>query len=791
MRIFSLICLTGFLFSVSLAFSQPLITEERKGLERYEEDPLAVRGMSSIFETYPDSSLVDFSFLLDAPAGKQGFVKAEPDGHFYFSDTGKRVRFWGMTVAADHVDIEKEKIKMVVDVLARGGCNLLRLHELDNRGAEKYNLVRRSLIDESFPNDSDSRHFDPEYRDRVDYWIACAKEKGMYVYLVLRGYRTFRENDGVPKANKLDRAARPYSMFNGRMIELQKEYAREWLFDHINPYTGIPNGLDPAVAMIEIENEDSIFFERTPWRDFIEPYKTGFQTRWNKWLRKEYSSTKNLLLAWKTDSIPEPLLSSENLEEGSIELPDMQIPEIEDLKAIKDPLRAPSRCSDGVRFAAELQRSYFAEMRNYLHSLGEKAPLTAVVYTPYLVDTWTVAQELDFVAQNNYMDHPGYAKGQQWMGKQSFQNKNHLKETGLWGLAPQMAVYKWEGKPWVSREWTVCWPNEYRSASFLDMAAQARLQDDDGLIHFCYNTWGDQEKLSPFGCQADPLRWGLNGYAAFLFLSDTLEPNSQKASVGYTKEDLFTWASYQTDLLNLSWTHLYQNSFVENSTVEGMIPSGRSTGEPVSLNEPIEFPTFINGVCRNPEEGYLTLDTEFFKAIAGELKPEKTYEAGELKIKTNSPVCSVAALSLDRKPFEASGKIAIKMVTKGINRNQKLVKAEDSYVLEDSGVFQVQTLGEKSEVPTQIAIGSRVVLELFVENGMIEAVIDFGKKEIFLTCDTPNAQISISPEIFGEVEPGKLKLQKFFYEVSPPKPEPEEYTFKYPGFSKYVKLFVD
>ena len=41
-------------------------------------------------------SPVDVSFLLDAPAGKHGFVKVQ-DGHLATGD-GHRIRFWGVNI---------------------------------------------------------------------------------------------------------------------------------------------------------------------------------------------------------------------------------------------------------------------------------------------------------------------------------------------------------------------------------------------------------------------------------------------------------------------------------------------------------------------------------------------------------------------------------------------------------------------------------------------------------------------------------------------------------------------
>ena len=177
----------GFIFGFLFAFilcgflpaGEPPITGLRRSIERYNKDSLAVRSMNPVFDEFPDSSLVDFSYLLDPPAGKFGFVKTGEDGHFHFEKNNQRIRFWGVTVAAAHIDIPKERIRLAVDTIARSGCNLLRLHEIDNRGGEKYSLVRRNIIDEAWPNNDNSRHFDPEYRDRVDDGISCAKARGI------------------------------------------------------------------------------------------------------------------------------------------------------------------------------------------------------------------------------------------------------------------------------------------------------------------------------------------------------------------------------------------------------------------------------------------------------------------------------------------------------------------------------------------------------------------------------------------------------------------------------------
>ncbi|PKO18882.1 hypothetical protein CVU37_05785 [candidate division BRC1 bacterium HGW-BRC1-1] len=561
------------------------ITQGRIANPRHAGDPRAVRALNPNFDTFPDSSLVDFSYLLDAPAGKHGWVEQGPDGHFRTEKNGERLRFWSMTVAADHVgQIEKARIATVLDVMARGGCNMVRLHEMDNRGGEKYNLVRRNIIDEAYPNNNRSTEFDAEYRDRVDYWVAQAQERGMYVYLVLRGYRTFRDGDGLTDTDKMDRAGRTYAFFNERLIELQKQYADDFLFNHVNPYTGIPNGLNPAVCMLEIENEDSLLYNHVPWRDLMEPYRTEFKTMWNDWLRQTYGDTATLRRAWTNDANVCALGNSESIEEGTVELPSMKMMPLEKAMARPwdDPDNSPVRNRDGVAFARQAQRKYFATMRDHLRARGAKMPLNAVVHGNFISDTFTPARELGSAAENAYIDHPIFVPGAQWTGKAYFQNENILKETEL---AEHMLGYKWAGAGLVCREWTNCWPNEYRVASFPLMAAHSSVQDFDLISHFAYYTWGNPDLLLSFAPQADPTRWGLNGYAAALFLKGALQPDAKVVRLAYNDADLNTWADYSTPLHKLGVygrTELWNpdapemTSDTKDSDVLMTITSGRS-----------------------------------------------------------------------------------------------------------------------------------------------------------------------------------------------------------------------
>ena len=92
------------------------------------------------------------------------------------------------------------------------------------------------------------------------------------------------------------------------MIQLQKKYAHD-LLTHVNPYTKLAYASDPAVAMVEINNENSLVGD--PWATYgadlqglPEPYRGELVGLWNGWLTKKYSTEAALTKAWTTGVTP-------------------------------------------------------------------------------------------------------------------------------------------------------------------------------------------------------------------------------------------------------------------------------------------------------------------------------------------------------------------------------------------------------------------------------------------------------------------------------------------------------
>jgi hypothetical protein len=102
----------------------------------------------------------------------------------------------------------------------------------------------------------DTREFDAAQFDRLDNFVAQLKKHGIYCDLNLNVSRTYKAGDGV-RDYQLIGSAKAVTYFDPRLIELQKEYARK-LLTHYNPYTKSEYRNEPAIAIIEIVNENSL-----------------------------------------------------------------------------------------------------------------------------------------------------------------------------------------------------------------------------------------------------------------------------------------------------------------------------------------------------------------------------------------------------------------------------------------------------------------------------------------------------------------------------------------------------
>ena len=238
-------------------------------------------------------TVVDVSALNPVPAGVNGAIVAK-NGHFY-DGKGKRVRFIGVNMAADNAFPSHENADKIAARLHKFGVNIVRLHHTDASWSHP------NLFD---PKSPDTQHLDKVALDKLDYFVAALKRNGVYSNVNLHISRTFTAADGVAEADKLPFAAKQANYFDARLIELQKLHAKN-LLDRVNPYTKMKYANDPAVAVVEITNENTIF---NYWGGSVdslpESYRKELNGQWNQWLKKQYSTTDALKRAWTAGDKP-------------------------------------------------------------------------------------------------------------------------------------------------------------------------------------------------------------------------------------------------------------------------------------------------------------------------------------------------------------------------------------------------------------------------------------------------------------------------------------------------------
>lgn len=253
------------------------------------------------------SGVADMSGLLHRPAGKFGYVRVGSDGHFYVGT--QRIRFWGVNLTAGSCFLYKQDAPKVAMRLAKAGVNIVRLHHMDAPWANP------SLIDYSTGG---SRQLNLQALDHLDYFFAQLKQAGIYTNINLLVHRRFSSRDGLPA--EIDsvtdmKEQHVLGFFYQPLIELQKEYAHQ-LLTHRNPYTGLTYAQDPAVAFVEINNENGLIqgFMGSVLDRIPALFQQDLQRQWNEWLLAKYGNTSNLRQAWGERQEP---LGPEMLTNGS------------------------------------------------------------------------------------------------------------------------------------------------------------------------------------------------------------------------------------------------------------------------------------------------------------------------------------------------------------------------------------------------------------------------------------------------------------------------------------------
>ena len=243
---------------------------------------------------------IDVSALNPAPISAQQRISVK-DGHFVDA-TGRHVRFLGVSVAAGSCFPNKADAEIIAARMHKYGINCVRLHHMDSSWSVP------GLFYLSSPGAGKPMlTLDPGSMDRLDYFIYQLKEHGIYVDLNLHVSRPWSKENGFPDSDQLPPMGKVVAYFEPRAIQQQQQLAKD-LLNHVNPYTKARYADEPALALIELDNEDSLVAAANSVLSMPPHYRDILPRGWNAYLKNRYGTTARMLAAWSADAPkPEPL----------------------------------------------------------------------------------------------------------------------------------------------------------------------------------------------------------------------------------------------------------------------------------------------------------------------------------------------------------------------------------------------------------------------------------------------------------------------------------------------------
>lgn len=591
-------------------------------------------------------SPADLAGLLDAPAGKDGPVRIVA-GHLVRGD-GRRLRLWGVNVTMAACLPAKEHAPRIARRLAQGGVNAVRFHFLDV-------LAPRGLID---AGRDDTQEFDAQQLDRLDFFIAELKRRGIYTNLNLNVAHPYKPGDGVADCELLG-FAKGLTYFDPRLLELQKAYARK-LLTHRNRYTQAEYRHEPAVAIVELVNENSLveaWFSgrllgqnttKSPgtWTDIPARYERALTERYNAWLREKLSEQE--LAALRSEAGVPP---------GGL------VPRLEPKQFAQASQR---RFRTEASFYVEIERAYFLDMARLLREeLGVQAPLVGSSDHNHGKSGYAHLSStslLDIVDGHVYWQHPNYIR--EGTKKTGFRigNTPMVNEPARSSVV-QLARSAVAGKPYTVSEVNHPFPAEFACEGVPILAAYAVLQDWDGIFWY---TLGHQDPVAAtsaavghFDLFCDPVKMTQLRAGALLFLRGDVRPARQTVTRSYSREQVL-------ESLRRPWSEgpFFTPGFdpalplvhaVRIQSFDGapMTPPDRISGDPIRSDT---SELVWHGVDK--KDGVVLIDTARSQAVVGH---QKTVPDGTANLlpRIETPFCAVTLHALDEQPIGRSPRLLL------------------------------------------------------------------------------------------------------------------------------------
>jgi len=434
---------------------------------------VAASGPADWFPLMPDDdrfskdSVTDMSALNHEPAGKFGPVVADGKD-LRFANSKEPVKFWGVGANFSAKNSKEDSLQRI-KYLRKHGINYVREHPL-------FDVV------------STNGKVDPAKLDAYDWWFSELKKAGIYSCWSVFYHFTVSASDGYPPElfAELSDSGKgglkdTYGVIQAspQLWEIRQKVLIA-LLDHKNPYTGLRYADDPALATVEFQNEDCIFF----WNPLNQLSSADSKTwplhakmlrqRFAAWVKERYKTDEAVKQAWGR--------FNESLSAGELQL---MGPYELDAAGIRGKFAGQTkRGGDQIRFMTEMQRGLYEQTEKAVRATGFKAQTVTTNWLggSALVDqaniyTDTIGSMID---RHNYA---GGGAGGHGIHEGGIYADSHLGRPGKYLFS---IGFKQVGdKPFSLSEWTMCPPNQWKvEAAPITAFYGMGLQGWDASLHF-------------------------------------------------------------------------------------------------------------------------------------------------------------------------------------------------------------------------------------------------------------------------------------------------------------------
>jgi hypothetical protein len=605
----------------------------------------------------------DMSFLLEQRAGATGFVRIA-DGHLVRGD-GQRWRIWGTNVTFDSPAPPMPLAPIIARRLAKLGINCLRLHHMDHRWPEGILLRRLGPPPASgVQRDNEpTRALDPEGMARLDYFVYCCQQRGIYIDLNLNVSRTFTAADDVKQPEWIG-YGKALTYFDPQIILLQKEYAAQ-LLGHVNPFTGHRYAEEPAVAIVELVNENSILeswakgrlrgTQTVPfgtWGDIPSSYAEDLDRLWNNWIAAHYPDRATLQAAWSD------LGAAEDAARGTV-----RRLQPEDFAAA-----SARRFADEATFYAEMECRFYCGMADYLRGVvGVRQVIMGTSDHNHGMHGSLHVQNnatLGIVDGHVYWQHPRYRSGEWTSPDWTITNTAQVDAPDHSSVA-QLARSRVLGMPYTVSEVNEPFPNDYACEFIPTLAAYGLLQDWDGIFMYCLSgrreQWDNQVIGRFFAMSNDPMKMAETALGALVFLRGDVQAAQQLVERDVTHERVIE--SLRTDLPDdtypfelhhlpgrLALTH---RTGVRSFTAAANAPAPGAVKLPQAKIASDTNELFWEDV---PGDGRVLIDTPRFQALIGRAGLRST---ANMTLALETPFAALQLASLEAAPIAEAERLLL------------------------------------------------------------------------------------------------------------------------------------